>query len=135
MTKLQKAYALSLKKVTNLEGQAVIQEKAYIQEQGIKNSDGSIPEHIWMLDKELFNLHNEAFCSISEVQDSYKQLEIARKALHSAENDLLEAAICVIPNSETRISLNNGIHTFVNVRKEMLDLAMRLDFSTVPSHS
>lgn len=134
MNNLQKAYSTASKKVETLKALANAKEKEYILNNGIKNPDGTIPDHLWMLDDEnLFDQHNEPFCSIPEVKTTHTQLRTAQESLRIAENNLLEAALNIIPNKETRQTLTNGCKTLLHIREEALKLAMRLDFSTVPT--
>lgn len=104
-------------------------EQAFIKEKGVKNPDGSVPKFTWAIaDDELsYRLSNEL-----EEQPGFRSLWdqklAAERSLKNAEQELLDFTMSILPKKISDIVMG----ALDNKRQELIDLAFRLDTSTVP---
>jgi len=132
MNKQQSDYALARARAEALADLLRENEAQFIREQGITNADGSTPDRLYMIDDEdTFN----AACILFEKSplDLYAELTAAEKALTHAEDALIDYALSIVPAS-VRGTLQRG-RKQENIRRQMLDLAFRLDARTVPARA
>lgn len=131
----QKNYAKAKALVDTLKAQAKEIEQAYIKEHNIVNSDGTIPERIYCIeDEDVFNQANEVTAPAIDALGLYE----AEKLLREAEDDLIRFGLSITPAKERKILSDrcfgrNGRYVHVDVREKVLDLAFKLDVSTIKS--
>lgn len=131
MNKLQKTYM-----ITRLHLDALISlqdelEKKYISDKGIVNTDGSIPNHLWCMDDDAaFEEANEEFEALIVAIGLDNELNEARDRLKSAENELIAFGLSLAPIN-VRATLERAVMQNALTREKVLDLAFRLDASTV----
>ena len=129
----QKNYARTKALVDALKEEERRIEQAYIKEHNIVNPDGTIPERIYCIDNEdVFNQANEETAPAIDALGLYE----AEKLLREAEDDLIRFGLSIAPAKERKILSDlcfgrNGHYVNVNVREKVLDLAFRLDVSTI----
>ena len=131
MNKEQKNYAVAKAAYQSLEELLDREEKEYIKDKGILNHDGFAPEHLWTMDdEEAFNIHNEVFGKAVEKSGLQKKINEARESLKKAEDELIAFGISLAPKTEQKV-LESGCKKSIRIREKMLDMAFRLDTSTV----
>ena len=129
----QRNYAKAKAIYDTLEAEAAKIEQDYIGDHKIANPDGSIPERIYCIDDQaVFDEANEATASAIDVLG----LSGARKILREAEDDLIRFGLSLAPAKEREILMNRcfGLHghtMLLKVRDEVINLAFKLDVSTV----
>ena len=132
--RIQENYTKAKSLVNALEVEIARIEREYIQENVIINPDGTIPERIYMIEDEpVFNTANEATASEIEALNTYP----ARKALRQAENELIDFGLALAPAKERKVLTDrcfglNGHYAHVDIREKCIDLALKLDVSTIP---
>lgn len=130
----QKNYLKAKALVETLEAEARKIEQDYIREHGITNPGGKIPDAIFMIDDEkTFDIANEATASKIDATG----INEARDVLRKAEDDLIRFGLSIMPAKERqaledRCFGENGHYVHIDVRKGVLDLAVKLDVSTIP---
>lgn len=132
MNKQQKAYALARAQEAALADQLRENEAQFIRSQGIANADGSTPDRLYMIDDEdAFN----AACALFESSplNLYAAHSAAEKALTQAEDALIDYALSIVP-AAVRDTLQRGRQQD-KIRRQLLDLAFRLDTRTVPTRA
>ena len=104
-------------------------EQEFIREKGVKNPDGSIPRFTWAIaDEELsYRLSNE-LDELPGFRSLWEQKLEADKALKKSEQDLLDYTMSIVPPKVQDLILT----AMDSKRQELIDLAFRLDTSTVP---
>jgi hypothetical protein len=130
----QKNYLLAKAYLEALEGELAEEERRFITEYHIKNCDGTIPERIYMIeDNEVFDKANEKFSAWRVREGKEKEMMDARTLLKEAEKNLLEYALSLslsLPTSAKSV-LESAAEKDYCVRQKIIDLALRLDTSTV----
>lgn len=133
MNTQQKNYMKAKAIVDALKAQAETIEQEYIRSHNIINSNGETPKAIFCIDnEEVFNQANEATAPALDALEIYK----AEKILREAEDDLIRYGLSIAPAKEREVLSNrcfglNGQTILLNIRKSVIDLAFRLDVSTV----
>jgi hypothetical protein len=132
--RIQENYMKARALVDMLRAEETKIEQMYIREHGIVNPDGEILAHIWMIeDEESFNIANESIAPIVEMLGIPK----AEKILHEAENDLIRFGLALVPAKERQVLVDrcfgmNGHYVHIDIREKCIDLALKLDVSTIP---
>lgn len=129
MNEKQRDYAMAKAKCQALKETMDEIEREFIREKGVKNPDGSIPRFTWAIaDEELsYRLSNE-LDELPGFRSLWEQKLEADKALKKAEQDLLDYTMSIVPQK-----VQDLIRTALDSkRQELIDLAFRLDTSTVP---
>ena len=130
--KVQRDYMAAKALVETLEEREKQMEQAYIAAHGIINPDGTTPERIYcIMDEAVFDEANEE--SAAEIAACGLEAEYndARAALIAAEDRLIEYGISIAP-AGIRATLAKGAKVNYAARQKLIDLALRLDVSTVP---
>lgn len=131
MNKFQKAYMIAKSCVDALKSNLDELEKKYISDKGIVNTDGSIPNHLWCIDDDAeFEKANEEFEALIVAHGLENELNEARDRLKSAENELIAFGLSLAPIN-VRATLERAVMQNALTREKVLDLAFRLDASTV----
>lgn len=131
MNKLQIAYMIAKSCVDALESNFDELEKKYISDKGIVNTDGSVPKHLWCIDDDAeFEKANEEFEALIVAHGLENELNEARDRLKSAENELIAFGLSLAPIN-VRATLERAVMQNALTREKVLDLAFRLDASTV----
>ena len=131
--KFQRAYMIAKARVQEIESQQEEIEKKYIADNGIVNADGSIPEFVWCIDDEAaFEKANEECSALIVSAGLETKSNAARAALKTAEDRLIAYGLSLAPAS-IRATLERGMERNAATRQKVLDLAFRLDASTVPT--
>ena len=128
MNKQQRDYAIAKAMAESADKNQSENLKQFLIESGVKNSDGSVPTAIWMIDDE------NDFLRLAEEWDKspLNQIENVRRAediLEAAEDALIDYALSIIPSGVAN-TLNAHRRDY-SARKKMLEIAFRLDVSTV----
>lgn len=106
-------------------------EKKYIADNGIVNPDGTTPELIYcMEDDAAFEKANEECSALIVAAGLEDELNAARDALKYAEDRLIAYGLSLAP-AHVRATLETEVKRNSSVRQKVLDLAFRLDISTV----
>lgn len=112
--KFQRAYMVAKARVQEVESQQEAIEKKFIADKGIVNPDGSVPEFLYcMEDDAAFEKANDE-CA----------------ALKAAEDRLIAYGLSLAP-AGVRATLEKAVQRNATTRAKVLDLAFRLDVSTV----
>ena len=133
MNTYQKKYAVAKAMVETLESEENKIETEYIKMNNIKNSDGTKPHHIWMIDDE--KTFDKANNDTAEKIDALGGSE-ARKNLRIAEDELINFGLTLCPESAMQPIRNtcfglNGNYVHAEIREKMIDLTFRLNTNTV----
>lgn len=131
MNKIQRDYAIAKAAAEAADMQQVENEKQFLTESGIKNSDGSTPTAIWLINDE------NDFLRLSEAWEKspLNQIEVVRESwavLETAEDALIDWALSIIPVGVSK-TLNAHRRDY-STRRKILDLAFNLDISTVKTN-
>lgn len=120
-------------RVDSVESQQAEIEKKYIADSGIVNPDGSAPERIYCIDDDAAFEKANAECSALIIAAGLEsKLNAARDALKSAEDRLIEYGLSLAPGN-VRKTLQKAVKSDYGTRQKVLNLAFRLDASTVPA--
>lgn len=129
--KIQEAYIKAKAILETLEAREKEVDHQYIVDHGIKNPDGSIPELIYCIeDEEIFEKANAEQVAMIEKSGLWGQILAARSALKATEEKLIEYGLSLASAKEREI-LTKAVKENYKVRIEVIDLAFRLDVSTV----
>ena len=127
----QRAYMIAKAHVQEVESRQKEIEKKYIAEHGIVNPDGSVPELIYcMEDDAAFEKANEECSALIVAAGLEDELNAARDALKSAEDQLIVYGLSIAP-AGVRSTLEKGVKENFTIRQKVLDLVFKLDVSTV----
>lgn len=133
MNKAQRDYLEAKTRLEAVEERQKRMERAYIAAHGIANPDGCTPERIYCIDdEEAFEKANEEFSAEVAACGLEAENNTARAALKAAEDGLIEYGLSLVPVN-VRGTLEQGMKERSAVRQQLIDLALRLDPSTVPS--
>lgn len=130
MNKYQLDYSIAKAQVEYLEALEQEVERNYIERNNIKNEDGTIPKHIYMIkDEDVFNKANEGVNENSVSSD----LKVAKRKLREAEDALIDYGLTICPAS-VAMTLRHacfGSYENADAREKMIDLTFRLDTDTI----
>ena len=133
VNKAQRDYLEAKTRLEALEERQKRMERAYIAAHGIANPDGCTPERIYCIDdEEAFEKANEEFSAQVAACGLEAENNTARAALKAAGDGLIEYGLSLVPVG-VRGTLEQGMKERSAVRQQLIDLALRLDPSTVPS--
>ena len=106
-------------------------EKKFIADNGIVNPDGSVPEFLYcMEDDAAFEKANAECAALIASAGLEEELNAARAALKAAEDRLIAYGLSLAP-AGVRATLEDAVQRNAATRAKVLDLAFRLDVSTV----
>ena len=129
--RIQESYMLAKANLEALEESKLELEQKYIADHGIKNADGSTPECLWRIeDDETFKTANAVVGKMLEDNGLWAEILEATDLLKAAEDRLIRYGLSLAPVREREI-LTNAVKTNYTTRLKVLDLALRLDVSTV----
>lgn len=129
--KFQRAYMVAKARVQEVESQQEAIEKKFIADKGIVNPDGSIPEFLYcMEDDAAFEKANDECAALIVSAGLEEELNAARSALKAAEDRLIAYGLSLAP-AGVRATLGKAVQRNAATRAKVLDLAFRLDVSTV----
>lgn len=129
--KYQKAYMTAKARVQEIESQQEAIEKKYITDNGIVNPDGSVPEFLYCMDDDAaFEKANAECAALIASAGLEEELNAARAALKAAEDRLIAYGLSLAP-AGVRATLEDAVQRNAATRAKVLDLAFRLDVSTV----
>ncbi len=130
MNRYQSEYSIAKTRVEYLETLKREVEHKYIEQNNIKNEDGTIPKRIYMIkDEDVFHKANEVVNENSVSSD----LEAAKSKLRDAEDALIDYGLTICPASVV-MTLRHacfGSYENADTRKKMIDLTFRLDTDTI----
>ncbi len=129
--KYQKAYMTAKARVQEIESQQEAIEKKYIADNGIVNPDGSVPEFLYCMDDDAaFEKANDECAALIAAAGLEADLLSARSVLKAAEDRLIAYGLSLAP-AGVRATLEKAVQHNAATRAKVLDLAFRLDVSTV----
>ena len=129
--KYQKAYMTAKARVQEIESQQEAIEKKYISDNGIVNPDDSVPEFLYcMEDDAAFEKANDECAALIAAAGLEAELLSARSNLKTAEDHLISYGLSLAP-AGVRATLEKAVQQNAATRAKVLDLAFRLDVSTV----
>ncbi len=131
MNKIQRDYMIAKALVKTLEERRKEMERAYISAHGITNPDGSIPADICCIeDESVFDKANEESSAEMVACGLEAEYNAAWAALMDAEDKLIAYGISLAP-AGIQATLAKGVKSNYAARQKLIDLAFRLDVSTV----
>lgn len=129
--KIQRAYMVAKARVQEAESLQDAAEKKFIADNVIVNPDGSVPEFLYcMEDDAAFEKANVECAALIASAGLEEELNAARAALKAAEDRLIAYGLSLAP-AGVRATLENAVQRNAATRAKVLDLAFRLDVSTV----
>ncbi len=129
--KIQKSYMTAKARVQEVESQQEAIEKKYIADNGIVNPDGSVPEFLYCMDDDAaFEKANDECAALIAAAGLEAALLSARSDLKAAEDRLISYGLSLAP-AGVRATLEGAVQRNAATRAKVLDLAFRLDVSTV----
>ena len=129
--RIQESYMLAKANLEALEETKLEIERKYMTDLGIKNVDGSTPECLWRIDDDAtFETANAAVEKMLEDNGLWAEILEARELLEAAEDRLIKYGLSLAPAREREI-LTSAVKANYTTRLKVLDLALRLDVSTV----
>ena len=134
MNKIQMAYALAKAQHDAIKDENDKREAEYCAKRGYLTGEGNPALHVWMIDDEtIFEAANEEFCRLNE-QGGNDEIK-AREVLKAAENALIEWGLSIMPRgmAKERDTLRREGERLLKVRKQLIDLAFRVDARTIPA--
>lgn len=124
MNKQQKAYAIAKAAYETALHEQEAAEREYIEKNGIKNSDGTVPRRSYNIDDEV---------AFDEAMKALEQYEINRsnafQTLIAAEDALIEYGLSIVPTGIAETL--RGAKDNLKYREKIIDLTFRLDAKTV----
>lgn len=133
MNAVQKAYVKAMKAQEKARAAEAQAEKDWIIANGIKMSDGTYPDRIYMLDnisEREFDYYSDKLMENTNYHTAYCAMFDANKIVEKAEDDLIEYSLSIVPTG-----IANTLRKVKNeykYRQKMIEIVMRLDTSTVP---
>lgn len=128
---IQEHYMIAKAHLETLEAQEKELDRKYIIDNGITNSDGSIPDCIYCIEDEAtFEKANVEQAAIVEKSGLWGQILAAREILKIAEAKLVKYGLSLAPAREREI-LTKACKTNYTIKLKVIDLALKLDVSTV----
>ena len=129
--KFQRAYMVAKARVQEVESQQEAIEKKFIADKGIVNPDGSVPEFLYcMEDDAAFEKANDECAALIVSAGLEEELNAARSVLKASEDSLIAYGLSLAP-AGVRATLEMAGQHNAATRAQVLDLAFRLDVSTV----
>ena len=129
----QRVYMLAKAHLDVLMDEQAEMERNYIKAQNIINDDGTAPEMIYCIDdEETFERINQEFSALPEAKALWEEILEARELLKQAENQLIAYGLSLVPAREREILAQSAAANYTT-RKKLIDLALKLDASTVPA--
>ena len=129
----QRVYMLAKAHLDALMDEQAEMERNYIKAQNIINDDGTAPEMIYCIDdEETFERINQEFSALPEAKALWEEILEARELLKQAENQLIAYGLSLVPAREREILAQSAAANYTT-RKKLIDLALKLDASTVPA--
>ena len=129
--KFQRAYMVAKARVQEVESQQEAIEKKFIADKGIVNPDGSVPEFLYcMEDDAAFEKANDECAALIVSAGLEEELNAARSVLKASEDSLIAYGLSLAP-AGVRATLEKAVQHNAATRAKVLDLAFRLDVSTV----
>jgi len=129
--KIQEQYILAKAHLEILEDKENELERQYIIDNGIINSDGSIPNRIYCIEnEEVFNKINEEQAAIADASGLWQEILAARAALSIAEAKLIEYGLSIAPAAQREV-LKKAVRENYTTRLKLINMVLRLDVSTV----
>ena len=129
--KVQREYMAAKARVQEVESQQEAIEKKYIADNGIINPDGSVPEFLYCMDDDAaFEKANDECAALIAAAGLEADLLSARSVLKAAEDRLIAYGLSLAP-AGVRATLEKAVRNNAATRAKVLDLAFRLDVSTV----
>ena len=128
---IQRAYMVAKARVQEVESLQDAADKKFIADNGIVNPDGSVPEFLYcMEDDAAFEKANAECAALIASAGLEEELNAARAALKTAEDRLIAYGLSLAP-AGVRATLEDAVQRNAATRAKVLDLAFRLDVSTV----
>lgn len=129
--KVQRAYMIAKARVLEIESQQENIEKKFIADNNIVNPDGSVPEFLYCMDDDAaFEKANDECAALIAAAWLESELLSARAALKAAEDRLIAYGLSLAP-AGVLATLEKAVQHNAATRAKVLDLAFRLDVSTV----
>lgn len=130
--KQQREYGRAKATLDALEAQKNRMEADYVKGLGVVNEDGTTPRHTWAIDDdEMADRAIEEFEEIVESSGLWAKIVAAREALKTAEENLVQYGLSIMPYKKEREILERAAKTNYTTRQKIVELTMRLDVSTV----
>lgn len=127
----QRAYSQALRSSEMAEAKAAAHEMAFLEAQGATDRRGLPARRLWQVEDDAAFDALEAEYQADPVAAELQSAEMAaRAALIKAEKSLVAWALSIVP-AGVRATLAHAAETDHATRKKIIDLAMRLDASTV----
>lgn len=124
---VQQSYLVAKALFETLQHQKERMEQAYIELNGIRNRDGSIPRNSWSIDDEALCEKAMAECTkIIEDSGLWVQILEARSKLLQTENELLEYGVNLMPQRVKAI-FEKAVKQNLAIRGKVIDLTLKLD--------
>lgn len=129
--KIQRNYMAAKALVKTLEAREKEIEQEYIKRNCITNPDGTTPECVYCIeDEETFDRANKETAKIVEDSGLWAEMLEARELEKQAGNELIKYGLSLAP-AHIADTLNRAAKTNYTTRLKIIDLAMKLDVSTV----
>lgn len=125
MNKQQKAYHTAARSLKKAEEVLAAEEAAFLERKGRTESRLYEIEDDLVFDSLLIEFYEEP-----EIVAMEEDVQAKRKALAAAEQDLITYALEIAPVG-IRETLRGGAERQINIRRSLIDLAMRLNTKTV----
>lgn len=127
----QRAYSQALRSSEMAEASAAAHERAFLEARGATDRRGLPARWLWQVeDDATFDALEAEYQADSEAVELQGAEMAARAALIKAEKALVAWALSIVP-AGVRATLAPAAETNRATRKKIIDLAMRLDASTV----
>lgn len=127
----QRAYSQALRSSEMAEARAAAHERAFLEARGAADRRGLPARRLWQVEDDAAFDALEAEYQADPVAAELQSTEMAaRAALIKAEKALVSWALSIVP-AGVRATLAPAAETNRATRKKIIDLAMRLDASTV----
>ena len=127
----QAAYDRAKARVQFIEAQQQEIEREYILAHKITNEDGTTPNSIYCIDDDtLFEQACDECNALIEAAGLCTAFSVARDELRAAENNLIVYGLSIAP-AGVRATLEQAAKISASTRAKIIDLAFRLDISTV----
>lgn len=127
----QRAYSQALRSSEMAEARAAAHERAFLEAQGATDRRGLPARRLWQVENDAtFDALEAEYQADPEAVELQGAEMAARSSLIKAEKALVAWALSIVP-AGVRSTLAPAAETDRATRKKILDLAMRLDASTV----
>lgn len=127
----QAAYMYAKARVQFIEAQQQEMEREYIRTHKITNGDGTVPSSLYCIDDDaLFEQACDDCGALTEAAGLDAAYSEAQSELRRTENILIAYGLSLAP-AGLRATLEQAAKTNASVRAKLVDLAFRLDISTV----